>query len=71
MQEFLEIQNKDADETDPEMQERVAVVQEQLKQMDIPILDRIKDVFRKRRPARYAASTLTFVFVGLNLLSAQ
>jgi hypothetical protein len=72
MQEFLEMQNKDADETDPEIQGRVAVVQEQLRQMDIPILDRIKDrLFRKRRPARYATSTLTFVFVGLNLLSAQ
>jgi hypothetical protein len=72
MQEFLEMQNKDADETDPEIQGRVAVVQEQLKQMDIRILDRIKDrLFPKRRPARYGAPTLTFVFVGLNLLSAQ
>ena len=57
MQEFLETQNKDADETNPEIQERVAVVQEQLKQMNIPILDRIKDrLFRKRRPVRYAST---------------
>jgi hypothetical protein len=68
MQESLEMQNKDADETDPEIQERVATVEAE----DIPILDRIKDrLFRKRRPARYAAPTLTFGFVGLNLLSAQ
>ncbi|KAJ2915307.1 hypothetical protein MD484_g5110, partial [Candolleomyces efflorescens] len=58
MQEFLETQNKDADETDPEIQERVAVVQEQLKQMNIPILDRIKDrLFRKRRPVRDAPNS--------------
>ncbi|RXW12487.1 hypothetical protein EST38_g13368 [Candolleomyces aberdarensis] len=55
LQEYLQMQNAlDVDETDVEAQrsreERVADVQEQLKKMDIPILDRIKDIlFRRRR----------------------